>query len=89
MQERLGNLIRRRLPGIAVITCGGYFDQVIVGDYYPAWAYPMRLNWLVRMWHEPRRLWRRYLIGTPKFAIESIAWRLHRGRDRSTDAARR
>lgn len=46
--------------GFVVMTCGGYLDQVLVEQYYPSWAYPLRLNWLVRLVKEPRRLWRRY-----------------------------
>lgn len=50
-------------PGVLVVTCGGWLDQ-FAGDetYYPAWAYPLRLNWLVRLAREPRRLWRRYTV---------------------------
>jgi beta-1,4-glucosyltransferase len=44
------------------LTCGGYLDQLLVEGYYPAWAYPLRLNWLVRLVREPRRLWRRYSV---------------------------
>lgn len=45
-----------------VLTCGGWIDQVADPDYYPIWAYRLRLNWLVRLAREPRRLWRRYSI---------------------------
>lgn len=44
------------------MTCGGFLDQVLMGSYYPAWAYPLHLNWLVRLAREPRRLWRRYTV---------------------------
>jgi exopolysaccharide biosynthesis WecB/TagA/CpsF family protein len=44
------------------LTCGGYLDQLLVDGYYPGWAYPLRLNWLVRLAREPRRLWRRYSV---------------------------
>jgi exopolysaccharide biosynthesis WecB/TagA/CpsF family protein len=49
-------------PGILVATCGGWLDQFAGDTYYPAWAYPLRLNWLVRLAREPRRLWRRYTV---------------------------
>jgi exopolysaccharide biosynthesis WecB/TagA/CpsF family protein len=49
-------------PGVLVMTCGGWLDQFAGGTYYPAWAYPLRLNWLVRLAREPRRLWRRYTV---------------------------
>jgi UDP-N-acetyl-D-mannosaminuronic acid transferase (WecB/TagA/CpsF family) len=45
-----------------ILTCGGFIDQVSQPTYYPAWAYPLRLNWLVRLAREPRRLLRRYTI---------------------------
>lgn len=51
-----------RTPGLLVLTCGGWLDQFAGGTYYPAWAYPLRLNWLVRVAREPKRLWRRYTI---------------------------
>jgi UDP-N-acetyl-D-mannosaminuronic acid transferase (WecB/TagA/CpsF family) len=43
-----------------LITCGGWLDQVAQPRYYPAFAYRLRLNWLVRVCREPGRLWRRY-----------------------------
>jgi N-acetylglucosaminyldiphosphoundecaprenol N-acetyl-beta-D-mannosaminyltransferase len=33
----------------------------------PAWMGRNGLEWLYRLWREPRRLWRRYLIGNPRF----------------------
>lgn len=52
-----------KTPGLLVLTCGGWLDQYSgAGSYYPAWAYPLRLNWLVRLAREPKRLWRRYTI---------------------------
>ncbi|MGY1820428.1 WecB/TagA/CpsF family glycosyltransferase [Geodermatophilus sp. SYSU D00079] len=54
--------LQLRTPGVLVATCGGWLDQYAGGDYYPSWAYPLRLNWLVRLCREPRRLWRRYTV---------------------------
>lgn len=48
--------------GLAVVTCGGWLDQITYNNYYPKWAYPLKLNWLVRLVREPRRLWRRYTL---------------------------
>jgi len=53
---------------LLVATCGGWLDQIGVVDYYPRWSTPLRLNWLVRLYREPGRLWRRYLV-YPIFAI--------------------
>lgn len=50
------------LPTGLVLTCGGLFDQLSYDAYYPAWAYPLRINWAVRLAREPRRLWMRYTM---------------------------
>jgi len=50
------------LPAGLVVTCGGFFDQLYQPTYYPSWAYPLRLNWAVRLAREPGRLWRRYSV---------------------------
>jgi exopolysaccharide biosynthesis WecB/TagA/CpsF family protein len=55
-----------RIKGkIAVLTCGGWLDQILYKNYYPKWAYRFKLNWLVRMIRDPRRLWKRYLVLPP------------------------
>jgi alpha-1,3-mannosyltransferase len=38
----------------------------------PTWIRSARLEWAYRLSREPRRLWRRYLIGNPKFATRAI-----------------
>ena len=35
----------------------------------PRWLRVLRLEWLHRLTHEPARLWRRYLLGIPRFAL--------------------
>jgi exopolysaccharide biosynthesis WecB/TagA/CpsF family protein len=54
-----------------VLTCGGFLDQVTNPRYYPSWAYPLKLNWLVRLSREPKRLWRRYTIGAGKALVST------------------
>ncbi|MCZ2846982.1 WecB/TagA/CpsF family glycosyltransferase [Modestobacter sp. VKM Ac-2978] len=60
LQDRYALALRS--PRMLVATCGGWLDQFAGGTYYPAWAYPLKLNWLVRLAREPRRLWRRYSV---------------------------
>lgn len=65
--------IARHLPdtGAAVgIGVGGLFD------YYsgripraPLWLRHLGLEWIFRLWQEPRRLARRYLLGNPLFLL--------------------
>jgi exopolysaccharide biosynthesis WecB/TagA/CpsF family protein len=39
----------------------------------PQWMINLRIEWVYRLWREPKRLWRRYLIGNPKFAFAVAA----------------
>jgi exopolysaccharide biosynthesis WecB/TagA/CpsF family protein len=57
------------------LTCGGFLDQVLQEGYYPEWAYPLKLNWLVRLAREPRRLWRRYTIEALSAVGRRADWR--------------
>lgn len=44
-------------------TCGGFFDQIITGkSYYPDWVDRFNIRFLYRLFKEPKRLWRRYLV---------------------------
>ena len=39
----------------------------------PVWIQAMGLEWLFRLFYEPRRLWRRYLFHNPRFMVLAIA----------------
>ena len=58
-----------RLDARIAITAGALVDHV-AGRVRrpPAWVADAGLEWLVRLAIEPRRLWRRYVIGLPRFA---------------------
>jgi N-acetylglucosaminyldiphosphoundecaprenol N-acetyl-beta-D-mannosaminyltransferase len=55
------------------LTGGGIFDYV-AGDVSraPHWMTDHGLEWLGRLIKEPRRLWRRYLLGNPLFISRII-----------------
>ena len=57
------------------LTCGGFLDQALSPRYYPVWAYPLRLNWLVRVAREPRHLWRRYSVDAWRAVARRQQWR--------------
>jgi N-acetylglucosaminyldiphosphoundecaprenol N-acetyl-beta-D-mannosaminyltransferase len=63
MAQYLGRLDARLMAGV-----GAAFDFHTggIGDS-PEWMKKSGLQWLHRLWQEPRRLWRRYLINNPKF----------------------
>jgi len=47
--------------GAALDTCAGLRKRA------PRWTHNTGLEWLYRLLREPRRLWRRYLLGIPQF----------------------
>jgi exopolysaccharide biosynthesis WecB/TagA/CpsF family protein len=55
-----------RLKAGWIVTCGGCFNFA-AGDYVraPAWMQKTGLEWLHRLWCEPKRLFWRYLITNP------------------------
>ncbi len=46
----------------------------------PFWMRAAGLEWLFRLLQEPRRLWRRYLLGNPAFLARVILQRIQQGR---------
>lgn len=42
----------------------------------PAWMQKAGLGWLFRLWQEPRRLWRRYLVYNTLFIAALVCWAL-------------
>jgi N-acetylglucosaminyldiphosphoundecaprenol N-acetyl-beta-D-mannosaminyltransferase len=55
------------------ITCGGFFDQYLLDEnYYPGWIDKLNLRWLWRLYKEPTRLWRRYLVDYQLFIWKTL-----------------
>jgi len=51
-------------------TCGGYLDQLDGGlQYYPEWVDRLNIRFAYRLFREPQRLWRRYLIDYREFCL--------------------
>ena len=51
-------------------TCGGFLDQLQADlVYYPAWIDRADLRWAYRLFREPGRLWRRYLLDYSEFGL--------------------
>ena len=57
-----------RSTGVTTIAVGAAFD-FLAGTKRdaPTWTHAVHLEWLFRLLTEPRRLWRRYLIGNARF----------------------
>lgn len=62
-------------PGCAplVISVGALFDFTAAAfPRAPSLVRKIRLEWAFRMFNEPRRLWRRYIIGNPVFLARAL-----------------
>jgi N-acetylglucosaminyldiphosphoundecaprenol N-acetyl-beta-D-mannosaminyltransferase len=76
-QERLARRLRLELPHAPAIVCGGAILDFMSGNVERA-PQPMRrlgLEWLYRLCREPRRLFRRYVLGNPLFILRLVRWR--------------
>jgi N-acetylglucosaminyldiphosphoundecaprenol N-acetyl-beta-D-mannosaminyltransferase len=59
--------------GAVCIGVGGAFEMVAgVRRTAPQWAVKAGLEWVVRLVQEPRRLWRRYLVGNSVFLAIAV-----------------
>ena len=70
-QERWVFEHRHRLNAAVTVGVGAAFD-FYTGRVAqaPRWMREHGLEWLFRLGHEPRRLWRRYLIQNPQFVLQ-------------------
>jgi N-acetylglucosaminyldiphosphoundecaprenol N-acetyl-beta-D-mannosaminyltransferase len=48
----------------------------------PPWIGNLGLEWLYRLWQEPRRLWYRYLILNPRFIVQALLQLTGQNRER-------
>jgi len=72
--------IHKHLDKLEVNLCfavGGMFD-ILSGSFKkaPGWMREMGLEWLYRLYQEPKRLWRRYLIGNFIFIYRVLRWKV-------------
>jgi N-acetylglucosaminyldiphosphoundecaprenol N-acetyl-beta-D-mannosaminyltransferase len=76
IEENLGSL----RAGI-VLPAGSMIDYIAGAKRpTPEWMAASGLEWLYRLFREPRRLWKRYLIGNPLFILRVIGRRIRSGR---------
>jgi N-acetylglucosaminyldiphosphoundecaprenol N-acetyl-beta-D-mannosaminyltransferase len=80
-QERWMSLHRNRLS-VVMVGIGGAFEMLAgVKPCVSPWMQHLGLEWLFRLYLEPRRLWRRNLWHSPRFiifsAIKALKWLLY------------
>ena len=72
-QERWMARMRPLLEAPVLIGVGAAFDfHSGIKAQAPRWMQRGGLEWLFRLAHEPRRLWRRYLLDNPWFVYEAV-----------------
>jgi len=76
-QELFAEKLSRALKN-KVIICVGMFFEYYFGTTKraPVFIQKIGLEWMFRLLTEPKRLWRRYLIGIPEFIFRVIKMKL-------------
>ena len=76
-QECIAAKLRAELNHPCLIICGGAIIDFLGGKISraPAWMRNNGVEWLYRLVLEPRRLFKRYVLGNPLFLINSIRYR--------------
>jgi N-acetylglucosaminyldiphosphoundecaprenol N-acetyl-beta-D-mannosaminyltransferase len=67
------------LPGVIMVGVGAAFDfHAGLLRQAPPWMQRNGLEWFYRLCAEPKRLWRRYVLETPRFlplwALQKLGW---------------
>jgi exopolysaccharide biosynthesis WecB/TagA/CpsF family protein len=66
------------------VGVGAFFDfQAGEVTRAPAWMNRLGIEWVHRLFKEPARMWRRYLVGNPVFVVRVLRQRVRDGRVRS------
>lgn len=80
-QEKWMAQMRDRLDAPVLVGVGAAFDfHAGLIPQAPAWMQRNGMEWLFRLWQEPRRLWRRYLRYNPRFVVGFLRQLLRRPR---------
>jgi N-acetylglucosaminyldiphosphoundecaprenol N-acetyl-beta-D-mannosaminyltransferase len=77
-QERFMAEYLSRLETKVMVGVGAAFD-ILAGNTRdaPPWIKKIGMQWLHRLYQEPRRLWRRYLHNNPVFVYKAIKQIIH------------
>jgi N-acetylglucosaminyldiphosphoundecaprenol N-acetyl-beta-D-mannosaminyltransferase len=69
------------MGSVFAMGVGGSFDVVAGATRRaPVWMQGAGLEWFYRFFQEPRRMWRRYLVGNTRFAALTVSEVLARGK---------
>jgi N-acetylglucosaminyldiphosphoundecaprenol N-acetyl-beta-D-mannosaminyltransferase len=73
-QEEVAAVLRSALGYPCLIICGGAIIDFLGGktSRAPGWMRAFGLEWLYRLGLEPKRLFRRYVLGNPLFIARAL-----------------
>jgi N-acetylglucosaminyldiphosphoundecaprenol N-acetyl-beta-D-mannosaminyltransferase len=72
-QEKWMHEIAPRLAGKTLVGVGAAFDLLSgTVPQAPAALQRVGLEWAFRLWQEPRRLWRRYVLNNPLYVLLAV-----------------
>jgi len=73
-QEAIASKIKQEVEGAGLIICGGAIIDFQAGRFKraPDWVQKFSLEWLYRLVKEPKRLFKRYVIGIPLFMLRIV-----------------
>jgi N-acetylglucosaminyldiphosphoundecaprenol N-acetyl-beta-D-mannosaminyltransferase len=66
-QEKWMGLMHGKVDAVMVGAGGAFLLYAGIDTRAPAWMRRLALEWVYRLWLEPRRLWRRYLVTNTVF----------------------
>ena len=79
LQEEWIRRHRASLTAGVIFPCGSMIDYASgLKSIAPLWMRRNGLEWLYRLFQEPARLWKRYLLGNPLYMLRIIRQRLQR-----------
>jgi N-acetylglucosaminyldiphosphoundecaprenol N-acetyl-beta-D-mannosaminyltransferase len=68
-QERWMAAMKGRVNGVMLGLGGAFLLYAGMDSRAPKWMRDLSLEWLYRLWLEPRRLWKRYLVTNSAFIV--------------------
>lgn len=73
-QEAIASRIKEEVDGAGIVICGGAIIDFQAGRFKraPDWVKRCSLEWLYRLLKEPKRLFKRYVIGIPVFMFRIV-----------------
>jgi len=75
LQEEWIDIHSEYITAPVVVGVGGLFDFYSGNTLRaPIWMREIGLEWIYRLMQEPKRMWKRYIVGNPLFLIRTYLW---------------